>query len=150
MADLATDPDLAAKRWAFADSIRAMVRRIDAIDALGRSSVEWKLDGARIQAHRLGAEVRLFTRTGNDATSRLPSVAAVVAGLDVEAVVLDIDPKAKRFLLLKSRIHYRAGFAPIAAATVTCDGDGVTTSNNDLLRFARVRRPIYPLDLPNR
>ena len=61
----------------------------DAIDALGRSSVEWKLDGARIQAHRLGAEVRLFTRNGNDVTSRLPSVAEVVAGLDVEAVVLD-------------------------------------------------------------
>jgi len=62
---------------------------------------------------------------------------------------LGIDPKAKRFLLLKSRIHYRAGFAPIAAATVTCDGDGVTTSNNDLLRFAKVRRPIYPLDRLN-
>ncbi len=55
----------------------------------------------------------------------------------------------KRFLVLKSRIHYRAGFAPIAAATVTCDGDGVTTSNNDLLRFSRVRRPIYPLDRLN-
>ncbi len=62
---------------------------------------------------------------------------------------LGIDPKVKRFLVLKSRIHYRAGFAPIAAATVTCDGDGVTTSNNDLLRFSRVRRPIYPLDRLN-
>jgi microcystin degradation protein MlrC len=62
---------------------------------------------------------------------------------------LGIDPKAKRFLLLKSRIHYRAGFAPIAAATVTCDGDGVTTSNNDLLRFTAVRRPIFPLDRLN-
>ena len=62
---------------------------------------------------------------------------------------LGIDPKVKRFLVLKSRIHYRAGFAPIAAATVTCDGDGVTTSNNDLLRFAAVRRPIYPLDRLN-
>jgi len=58
---------------------------------------------------------------------------------------LGIDPKAQRFLLLKSRIHYRAGFAPIAAATITCDGDGVTTSNNDLLRFSEVRRPIFPL-----
>jgi microcystin degradation protein MlrC len=62
---------------------------------------------------------------------------------------LGIDPKRKRFLLLKSRIHYRAGFAPLAAATITCDGDGVTTSNNDLLRFAKVRRPIYPLDRLN-
>jgi len=62
---------------------------------------------------------------------------------------LGIDPKTKRYLLLKSRIHYRAGFAPIAAATITCDGDGVTTSNNDLLRFETVRRPIYPLDQLN-
>ncbi len=62
---------------------------------------------------------------------------------------LGIDPKAKRFLLLKSRIHYRAGFAPIAAATITCDGEGVTTSDNDRLRFTRLRRPIYPLDRLN-
>ena len=62
---------------------------------------------------------------------------------------LGIDPKTKRFLLLKSRIHYRAGFAPIAAATITCDGDGVTTSNNDLLRFSQVRRPVFPLDRLN-
>jgi microcystin degradation protein MlrC len=62
---------------------------------------------------------------------------------------LGIDPKTKRFLLLKSRIHYRAGFAPLAAATITCDGDGVTTSDNDRLRFAKVRRPIYPLDRLN-
>jgi microcystin degradation protein MlrC len=62
---------------------------------------------------------------------------------------LGIAPEAKRFLLLKSRIHYRAGFAPIAAATITCDGEGVTTSDNDRLRFRKVRRPIYPLDRLN-
>ena len=60
-----------------------------------------------------------------------------------------IDPAAKRYLVLKSRIHYRAGFAPIGTATITCDGDGVTTSDNGLLNFSRLRRPIYPLDRPN-
>lgn len=60
-----------------------------------------------------------------------------------------IDPKTKRYLLLKSRIHYRAGFAPLARATITCDGEGVTTSDNNLLRFERVRRPIFPLDRLN-
>ena len=60
-----------------------------------------------------------------------------------------IDPRAKRYLVLKSRIHYRAGFAPIGTATITCDGDGVTTSDNDLLRFDRLRRPVFPLDRPN-
>jgi len=60
-----------------------------------------------------------------------------------------IDPKTKRYLLLKSRIHYRAGFAPLARATITCDGEGVTTSDNDRLRFEQVRRPIFPLDRLN-
>jgi microcystin degradation protein MlrC len=62
---------------------------------------------------------------------------------------LGIDPKTKRYLLLKSRIHYRAGFAPLARATITLDGEGVTTSDNDRLRFTRVRRPIFPLDRLN-
>ncbi len=60
-----------------------------------------------------------------------------------------IDPKVKRYLLLKSRIHYRAGFAPLARATITCDGEGVTTSDNNQLRFEQVRRPIFPLDRLN-
>jgi microcystin degradation protein MlrC len=60
-----------------------------------------------------------------------------------------IDPRTKRYLLLKSRIHYRAGFAPLARATITCDGEGVTTSDNDRLRFRHVRRPIFPLDRLN-
>jgi microcystin degradation protein MlrC len=59
---------------------------------------------------------------------------------------LGIEPANKRYLVLKSRIHYRAAFAPIAKHTITCDGDGVTTSENARLRFERVRRPIYPLD----
>jgi microcystin degradation protein MlrC len=57
-----------------------------------------------------------------------------------------IDPRRHRFLLLKSRIHYRAGFAPLAKATFTLDGVGVTTSDNSVLRFERLERPIYPLD----
>jgi microcystin degradation protein MlrC len=57
-----------------------------------------------------------------------------------------IDPRAQRYLLLKSRIHYRAGFAPLASQTFTCDGTGVTTSDNAALRFAKVTRPVFPLD----
>ncbi|TNE38933.1 MAG: M81 family peptidase [Alphaproteobacteria bacterium] len=60
-----------------------------------------------------------------------------------------IQPQHKRYLILKSRIHYRAGFAPIGKATLTLDGKGVTTSDNNLLRYENVRRPIYPLDLIN-
>ena len=57
-----------------------------------------------------------------------------------------INPTECRYLLLKSRIHYRAGFQPIARATIRCDGHGVTTSRNDQLDYQAIRRPIYPLD----
>ncbi|WP_282604479.1 M81 family metallopeptidase [Pelagibius sp. Alg239-R121] len=57
-----------------------------------------------------------------------------------------IDPLACRYILLKSRIHYRAGFAPLAKATYTLDGEGVTTSDNSILTYENIRRPIYPLD----
>ena len=52
-------------------------------------SVEWKLDGARVQAHRDGDEVRLYTRNLNDITARLPEVAALVRGLPARSLVLD-------------------------------------------------------------
>jgi DNA ligase-1 len=61
----------------------------EALATLGRSSVEWKLDGARIQAHRAGDQVRLFTRNLNDVTDRLPGLTSIVAGLPVDSVVLD-------------------------------------------------------------
>ena len=54
------------------------------------ASVEWKLDGARVQAHRSGDSVRLFTRNLNEVTARLPGVVSVVAGLPIaSSVVLD-------------------------------------------------------------
>lgn len=52
-------------------------------------SVEWKLDGARIQAHRAGDEVRLYTRNLNDVTVRLPDVVAAVRSFGVDGLVLD-------------------------------------------------------------
>jgi DNA ligase-1 len=61
----------------------------EALQANGPSSVEWKLDGARIQAHRRGDDVRLFTRNLNDVTERLPGVVDVVRKLPVERVILD-------------------------------------------------------------
>ena len=57
-----------------------------------------------------------------------------------------IDPAHCRFLLLKSRIHYRAGFSPYENARVTLDGEGVTTSDNSKLSFETLQRPIWPLD----
>jgi DNA ligase-1 len=61
----------------------------DAVAAIGAASVEWKLDGIRIQVHRTGTEVAVYTRNLNDITTRLPEVVAVALGLPVESVVLD-------------------------------------------------------------
>lgn len=61
----------------------------EALATNGRSSVEWKLDGARIQAHREGDAVRLFSRTLNDITDRLPMIVDVVLGLSVTETILD-------------------------------------------------------------
>jgi len=51
--------------------------------------VETKLDGARLQVHRDGAHVHLFTRTGQDVTDRLPEVVAAARSLSASRVVLD-------------------------------------------------------------
>lgn len=60
-----------------------------------------------------------------------------------------IDPLNTTFLMLKSRIHYRATFMPIAKAIIECAGKGVCTSDYSQLTFNNVRRPIYPLDAIN-
>ena len=62
-------------------------------------------------------------------------------------VAVGIDPASKRFLMLKSRIHWRAGLRALAGAVVECDGTGVCTSDYAKLPFKKLRRPIYPLDL---
>lgn len=62
----------------------------------GEVSVEWKLDGARIQVHRMGDEVRVFTRNQNDVTPRMPEVVAAAERLPVEAVILDGEAMALR------------------------------------------------------
>ncbi len=59
---------------------------------------------------------------------------------------LGIDPMKKKYLMLKSRIHYRATFMPIAKKIIECAGVGVCTSDYDQLTFKHVRRPIFPLD----
>ena len=57
----------------------------------GLTSVEWKLDGARIQIHRANDEVRIFTRNLNEVTDRLPEVVAVARSLPATTLVLDAE-----------------------------------------------------------
>ncbi len=60
-----------------------------------------------------------------------------------------IEPSTRRYLMLKSRIHYRVGFRDIARSVVECAGRGVCTSDYGELTFEHVRRPIFPLDRIN-
>jgi DNA ligase-1 len=76
----------------------------DALAHTGLASVEWKLDGARVQVHRLGDDVRIFTRNRNDVTHRLREVVDAARAfpsddfvLDGEALGLDDEDRPQRF-----------------------------------------------------
>jgi DNA ligase-1 len=61
----------------------------DAVARLGEAAYEWKLDGVRVQVHRDGDEVRVFTRTLDDVTARVPEIVAAARALHTRSVVLD-------------------------------------------------------------
>ena len=61
----------------------------EAVAGFERASVEWKLDGIRIQIHRRRDEVRIYTRNLNEITHALPGIVDAVRGLGVEQAVLD-------------------------------------------------------------
>jgi DNA ligase-1 len=94
-----------------------------ALEETGPASVEWKLDGARIQVHRDGDDVRIYTRSLNDVTERLPRVADAVRGLPATRVVLDgesigihDDGRPRRFQDTMSRFGTSPG-GTVATAT---------------------------------
>jgi DNA ligase-1 len=62
----------------------------EALETLGgAASVEYKLDGARIQVHRDGEDVRVFTRSLADITHRVPEIVTAVRALPADRVILD-------------------------------------------------------------
>jgi DNA ligase 1 len=61
----------------------------DAVTSFDRSSVEWKLDGIRIQIHRRGDDVRIYTRNLNEITHALPGIVDAVRRLRVTQAVFD-------------------------------------------------------------
>ncbi|MCU1497561.1 MAG: ATP-dependent ligase [Acidimicrobiales bacterium] len=90
----------------------------EAVDAMGEVSVEWKLDGIRIQVHKAGDVVRIYTRNLNDITERLGEVVDVVRSLPADALVLDgealvVDPAGRpvAFQDTASRVGTDAGHA---------------------------------------
>ncbi|TMK70206.1 MAG: hypothetical protein E6G50_09645, partial [Actinobacteria bacterium] len=61
----------------------------DALAGFDSASVEWKLDGIRIQIHRRDEDVRIYTRNLNDITHALPGIVDAVRALPVRQTVLD-------------------------------------------------------------
>ena len=96
----------------------------DALDRLdGPAAFEAKLDGARVQIHRSGAEVAIYTRSLDDVTARLPEVVAAIRRLpgtdlvlDGEAIALRADGRPQPFQVTASRFGRKVG---IEAAVAT-------------------------------
>jgi DNA ligase-1 len=95
----------------------------EAVGRLGACAVEEKLDGIRVQVHRDGDEARLYTRTLDDITDRLPEVtraARELAGsrfiLDGEVLALDEDGRPRSFQETAGRVGSRLNVATAAAA----------------------------------
>lgn len=67
--------------------------------------------------------------------------------LDPEMIrFVGIDPLDHKVLVVKSTIHYRAAFEPIASEIIEVDAPGLSSSNLARFDFKRIRRPIFPLD----
>ena len=67
-----------------------------ALEKIAPAAVDWKLDGARVQVHRDGEDVAIYTRSLDDVTARLPEVVSAALALDATAVVLDGEAIALR------------------------------------------------------
>ena len=61
----------------------------EAIECLRTAIFEWKMDGARIQVHKAGNEVRIYTRSLNDVTAAVPEIEAAVRSLSARDLILD-------------------------------------------------------------
>ena len=61
----------------------------EAVDKLGEVSVDTKLDGIRVQLHKSGSSVAVFSRSLDDVTARVPELVASVAAMPADTLVLD-------------------------------------------------------------
>jgi DNA ligase-1 len=112
----------------------------DALARLGRAGFEWKLDGARIQAHKQGDRVCFYTRGLNDVTPAVPELAEALRALpaaelilDGEAIALRPDGRPQPFQITMSRfgrtldIEAQRARLPLHAFYFDClHADGVT------------------------
>ncbi|MHA7960891.1 ATP-dependent DNA ligase [Streptomyces sp. L500] len=119
----------------------------EALDRLGPCAVEEKLDGVRVQVHRDGEDVRVFTRTLDEITGRLPElvgaalelpVSSVV--LDGEAVALDATGRPHAFQDVASRIGTRTAGAGSALPLSAVFFDVLAVEGRELLSLPTAER----------
>ena len=100
----------------------------DALAKITPAAVEWKMDGIRVQVHLRDGQVRLFTRTLDEITDRLPGVVAELsqlpardAVLDGELVALRDDGRPYPFQVTASRTSRRTGEPAAGLSTYLFD-----------------------------
>ncbi len=110
-----------------------------ALAEVGEAVIEWKLDGARVQVHRSGDRVAIYTRNLNDVTTRVPEVLSAVLSLsarelilDGEVIALDRADRPLPFQVTMSRFGRRLDvetlraelpLSPFFFDVLWCDGD---------------------------
>jgi DNA ligase-1 len=114
----------------------------EAVDKLGACAVEEKLDGIRVQVHRDGGAVRIYTRTLDDITDRLPELTSAARELKGERFILDgeviafgADGRPRSFQETAGRVGSRVDVAT-AAETVPVSPvffDALSVDDRDLL-----------------
>ena len=102
-----------------------------ALAKISPAALEWKIDGIRIQIHRDGQSVRVFTRTLDDITERVPEIVAMALTLNVGSAVIDGEAVA---LLPDGRPHpFQVTSARVASHTTTRTPVPLTAFLFDLL-----------------
>ncbi len=121
----------------------------DALERVGGvGGLEWKLDGIRVQVHRLDGEVSVFTRTLDDVTERVPELVEAVLALpgsslvlDGEVIALAADGRPLPFQVTGSRVGRRLDVAaarervPLSAFffdALHVDGDDLVAERGDV------------------
>lgn len=93
-----------------------------------------------------------ITRIGRTALVSAEGVLVMLCEEPVQVIdpaiftMIGLDPIELRILGIKSSVHYRAGFAPIATAMIDADCGGLSSSALERFPYRKLRRPIFPLD----
>jgi DNA ligase-1 len=132
----------------------------EALSRLGEAAFEYKLDGARLQVHRAGDEVRVFTRQLQDVTSRLPEVVEWARALPVreavvegEALALHPDGRPRPFQETMRRLgrskdveeaRRQLLLSPFFFDLLYLEGDGPLVEATYAERAARLARLVAP------